>query len=453
MTMARQGKKLDFSDFDLRKFDLLRKYDDDFSPEDGISWKDHILLYTLTGLIFIFIVWASFFSIDEVARGDGKIIPTSEVQAVQNLEGGIIDDILVREGDVVQEGQVILHLRNVQAKSDLETNNEKYYGIMAGIIRLQAEAKGGVPVFSEEVRANAPESVAAESAAFEANKKQLSSQNGILKSQIEQKKQEITGLKKKISDLSGIVSMAQDEHDMISPMVERGAVSKRELLQADRDLAQNRAELSEIKLSLPRAQAEEREAQERLKGLTSSFRADAQRQLSEKTMELNALKGSLAVLEDRSQRTDIKSPVHGTVKDIKVKTVGGVVRPGETIMEIVPLEEQLLVESRIRPKDIAFIYPGQKAVVRISAYDFSVYGAAEGRVVEISADSLTDERGESFYRVKVRTDQSKISKGAENFPIIPGMQATVDIVTGKGTIMNYILRPFIRTTSMAMAER
>lgn len=451
--MDKSNKKFDFSDFDLRKFDLMRKYDDDFSPVDGIPWRDHALLYAITILLFIFILWASFATIDEVARGDGKIIPTSEIQAVQNLEGGIIDEMIVKEGDVVKEGQVLIRIRNIQAKSDFEANSKKYYGILATIIRLQAEADDKTPEFPDEVLKGAAESVSAEMAAFEANKKQISNQTSVLQSQRDQKLQEVAELRKRITDISSVMKLTQDEREMVRPMVDRGASSKKELLQLDRELAQQRTELNGLKLALPRSETAAKEAQERMNEQISSFRADAQRQLSEKTVELNALKEALAAFKDRSQRTEVKSPVHGTVKDVKIKTVGGVVKPGETIMEIVPLEDQLLVEGRIKPADIAFIYPGQKAIVRISAFDFSIYGALEGQVVEISADSITNEKGESFYRVKVRTNESSLKKNGKSMSIIPGMQATVDIVTGEKTIMKYIMKPFVKAAGTAMTER
>jgi adhesin transport system membrane fusion protein len=446
-------KKLDFSAFDLGKFDLTRKYDNDYSPADGIAWRDHVLLYAIAFMVFLFIVWAGFATLDEVVRGDGKVIPSNEVQVIQNLEGGIIEEMLVREGDAVEAGQPLLRLNNIQARSDFDANNRKYYGILAAVIRLQAEADGKDPEFSGDVAREAPESVAAETAAFDADKKQLQSQIDVLQQQLSQKQQEITELEKRIANTSRILKLSEDERKMVSPMVERGSSSRKELLQLDREIAQHQSELDDLKLSLPRAEAAMKEAMERIDQQSAGYKAEAQRQLSERTNELNTLKQTLAALKNKSARTEITSPVHGTVKDVKTGTVGGVVRPGETIMEIVPLEDQLLVEGRIKPADIAFIYPGQKAVVRVSAYDFSIYGSLEGKVVEVSPDSITNEKGESFYRVKVRTTETKLKKGNKELSIIPGMQATLDFITGKKTVMKYILKPFIKASQMAMTER
>lgn len=447
-------KKVDLSDLDLRQLDLTRKYDADFSQdEDGIRLRDHILLYAITALLVIFVLWASFAKVEEVARGDGKIIPSSQMQVIQNLEGGIIDEFLVKTGDMVKEGQVILRMRNVQAKSDFQATNQKYFGILAATIRLQAEADETDPTFPEDVIKNAPESVKAERDAFNANKKQYEGQLGVLEEQLNQKSSEVSELTRRISDTGSVLKLAQDERAMVAPMVERGAANKMELLQLDRQIATQRAELNGLKSALPRSQAAVNEAKERMNELKSSRKANAQKELAEKTIELNTLKETLVSFQDKSERTEIKSPVNGKVQDMKITTVGGVVKPGEPIMQIVPLEDVLIVEARIRPADIAFIYPGQKAIVRITAFDFSVYGSLEGQVTDISPDSITNDKGESFYRVKVSTKETKLEKGSKQYDIIPGMQASVDIITGEKTVMSYILKPFIKASSTALRER
>ncbi len=451
--MTPTEKKLDFSSFDLSRFDLTRKYDQDFSPADGIPWRDHVLLYAIALLMLLFLVWASLAKLDEVVRGDGQVIPSSEVQVIQNLEGGIIEAMLVQEGETIEAGQVLLRLKNVQAKSDFDANNRQYHGLLATVARLRAEADGTPPQFPAAVTQVAPESVTAEMAAYEANKIRQQDQADILQQQLSQKQQEITELEKRIASDSNVLQLAREERNMVRPMVARGASSRQELLQLERQIVQQQGVLEELKLSLPRATAAVKEAEGRIQEQASNFKAEAQRQLSEKTIELNTLKEALAALLDRSERTEIASPVHGTVKDIKIRTIGGVVQPGESIMEIVPLEDQLIVEGRIKPSDIAFIYPGQKAVVRVSAYDFSIYGSLEGKVVEISPDSITNERGESFYRIKVRTAENKLRKDNKDLDIIPGMQATVDLVTGEKTVMTYILKPFIKASQTALTER
>lgn len=451
--MSKGEKKMDLSAMDLRKLDLTRKYDDDFSSADDIRWWDHILLYSVAGVMAIFLLWANIATLDEVARGDGKVIPSSEVQQIQNLEGGIVDEMLVQEGDIVKEGQVLLRMRNIQAKADFGATMQKYLGILATITRLQAEADGKDPVFSAQLIKGVPDSVKAEQDAFDADKRQNDSQLSVLKDQLSQKQQEVAELERRIADTSHVVKLAHDEHNMVAPMVAKGAASKKELLEIDRNIAQQTGELNGLRLALPRAQAAVKEVKSRIDSLTDDFKAQQQKSLAEKTIELNTIKQTLAAYQDKSERTEIKSPVNGKVKDIKVTTVGGVVKPGETIMEIVPVEDQLLIEGRIMPRDIAFIHPGQKAVVRLSAFDFSIYGSLEGQVVEISPDTITNDKGESFYRVRIKTDQTVYHHAGKELDIVPGMQATVDIVTGKKTVMNYLLKPFIKASQTAMHER
>lgn len=452
-------KKMDFSEYDLRKLDLARKYDDDFSPADGLAWRDHLLLYVIAFTMFLFLVWANVATLDEVSRGMGKVVPSSEVQAIQSLEGGIIDEFLVHEGDEVKEGQVLLRMRNIQAKGDYDATMQKYLGLVAVTTRLQAEAAGKDQFeFSEDVKKGAPESVSAQQNAFEANKRQQDSQASVLHDQLSQKQQEVEELQRRVADTSGMLKLAVDEREMVAPMVDKGASSKKELLQINQKIASQQAELNGLRMQLPRNQSAVQEVKSRLDSLKKDFQASAQKDLAEKTIELNTVKQTLASYRDKSERTDIKSPVHGRVKDVKVTTTGGVAKPGETIMEVVPLEDELVVEANLQPKDIAFVHAGQKAIVRLTSFDFSIYGSLEGEVTEVSPDSIANEKGEAFYHVKVKTKQTKVTReghtcAGKDCDVMPGMQATVDIVTGQKTVMTYLTKPFMKAAGEAMRER
>jgi len=448
-----ENRAAEYDEFDLRKFDLTRKYDDDFSPADGIAWRDHILLYFIAGLLGLFILWANLATLEEVSRGEGKVIPSSEIQVIQSLEGGIIESFPVKTGDRVEKGQVILHLRNEQFKSDLSASQQKYYGLLATVTRLQAEADDKPLEFPDEVTKLVLDSVKAERDTYDANLKQRKGQMAVLEQQREQRQQEVTELQRRIADISSVLGLAQEERQMVAPMVERGAANKMELLQLDRQIAQQRAELNGLRLALPRSQAAVKEADERINELKSGFRATAQRELAEKTIEMNTVRETMAAHKDRTERSEIRAPMDGIVKDIKISTVGGVARAGEPIMEIVPVDDLLVVEARIKPSDIAFINVGQKAVVRLSSYDFSVYGSMEGKVTEVGADSFTTEKGESFYRVRVETNAEKLRKGSKEYDIKSGMQATVDVITGHKTVMQYLLKPFIKASQTALRER
>lgn len=425
-----------------------------FTTDEELPLGQHILLVAIVAFFIIFVVWANFATLDEVTRGDGRIIPSSEVQVVQNLEGGIVDEFMVREGQEVEAGQVLMRLRDIDAASNLGANQSKYMGLMATISRLKAEAEGrATPDFPEEVMKNAPASVTEEMDTFRANQQSLKSQTVIYEQQLVQREQEVRELNTRIADLRGVIALSRQERDMIAPLVERGSAPRVELIQLERGLRERESELNGLNAALPRAQSAVAEARARIAEISDSFKAQAQTEMSVKTIEANALRETLTSLQDRRVRTEIRSPVNGTIKEIKIKTVGGVVQPGQDLVEIVPRDDQLLVEAQIRPGDIAFLHPGQDAMIKITAYDFSIYGGLKGELVDISADTITNEKGESFYRVRLRTHETELKRKGEVLPIIPGMVASVDILTGKKTVMEYILKPFIKTLNNALSER
>ena len=281
----------------------------------------------------------------------------------------------------------------------------------------------------------------------------LGSQTQDYEEQLIQREQEIREINTKAADLRQVIALSLQERDMIAPLVERGSAPKIELIQLDRGLTERQGELNSLLAALPRSQSAVAEAKAKIEEVTNTYRAQAQTELSAKMSEMNAIRETLGSLKDRETRTEIRSPVNGTVKDIKISTVGGVIKPGEDVLEIVPKDDQLLVEANIRPGDIAFLHPKQEAMIKITAYDFAIYGGLKGELIDISADTITNEKGESFYRVRLRTFENSLKRKGEVLPIIPGMVASVDILTGKKTVMEYILKPFIKTLNNAMNER
>ncbi len=425
-----------------------------FTTDEELPLSRHVMLVAITAFFVIFIVWANLAVLDEVTRGDGKIIPSSEIQVLQSLEGGIVEEFLVREGDQVDAGQVLMRLRDVQASSDLGSNRKRYLGLFAKIERLKAEAEGALsPKFSGEVMKGVPDSVKEELEAFKANAVNMQSQTLVLDQQQMQREQEVSGLRTRLSDLNEVLRMSREERDMIAPLVERGSAPKVELLQLERGLKERQTERNGVQASLVQAQSAVDEAKARINELKSAAKAQAQTELSATMIEMNTVKETLSGLSDRKDRAEIKSPVDGTIKDILINTVSGVVQPGEDIIEIVPKDDQLIIEARIRPADIAFLHPDQAAVVKITAYDFSIYGGLKGELIDISADTLTDEQGETFYRVRIRTEETALKRKGEVLQIIPGMVASVDILTGEKTIMEYILKPLVKTLDRALNER
>ena len=422
--------------------------------DEDLPLMSHLQLFLILGAVVAFITWASFAQLDQVTRGQGRVIPSSEVQQIQHQEGGIIDAFLKREGEQVAQGEVFIRLRDVGATSDLGARQARQFGLQAKFARLEAEAAGeGTPTFSDELMENAPEAVREELNAFNANKRSLDSQISVLQSQLRQRRAEVTEISGRISDLRGVIALTQEELAMTRPGVERGAVPRRDLLQLERELANQKTELNGLRNSLPRANSAIREAQNRINDLRESAKMEAQALLADVRTDIAEITNTLGALEDRQDRTEIISPVDGIVKDLKINTVGGVIRPGDIVAEIVPNDDNLLVEVQIRPSDIAFISPGQDAMVKITAYDFSIYGGLKGKLVDISPDTVTNEDGESFYRVRVRTEENSLKRKGEILPIIPGMVAGVDILTGEKTVMEYLLKPFIKTLDEAMNER
>lgn len=425
-----------------------------FDTDDDMPLSRHLLLVSISAFLILFMLWANMATLDEVTRGEGKIIPSSEVQAVQILEAGLVEEFLVREGEDVQKGQVLMRLSDIEASSDLGANRARYLGLLASITRLQAESEGkSTVVFTDDVMKGAPSSVTEELNTFRANQQQMESQINIFRQQLSQREQELRELNTRIVDTRGVISLQQQERDMVAPLVARGSAPKMEMLQLDRTIKEKRTELNGYLTSRPRIQSSIDEAKARISDIKTTMQAQAQVELSAKLIELNELKERLSALKERKTRTEVKSPVTGTIQEITVNTVGGVVRAGEDLVKIVPKDDKLIVEAKIRPSDRAFVYPGQPAMIKITAYDFSIYGGLDGEVLDISADSIEDENGDTFYRVRLKTYETELKRKGEILPITVGMVASVDILTGEKTVMQYLVKPFAKTVETAMRER
>jgi adhesin transport system membrane fusion protein len=413
----------------------------------------HLLLVVIVAFFVLFFGWASWATLDEVTRGEGRVIPSSQVQVVQNLEGGIVSAILVREGEIVERGQVLLRIDNVRAASDLRENRKRYLALLGALARLRAEVGDTGLDFAPQVLADAGEVARNEGALFDARQQALKSELAILHSQAEQRQQELAELQRRLAQLDGSHELALEELKITEPLAERRIVPRIDLLRLKREVNDLEGELETTRLGIERVKSASHEADRRIEEKTLSFRAEAQRELTVIRAEADALEEKIAADADRVERTGVRSPVHGTIKQLFVNTVGGVIQPGEDLVEIVPLEDTLLVEAKVRPADIAFLRPGQPATVKITAYDFSIYGGLDAVVEDISADTITDEEGERFYRIRVRTTESTLDMAGAPLPIIPGMTTEVDILTGEKTVMDYLLKPILRAQQTALRER
>ncbi len=417
----------------------------------------HILLISVSLFIGAFVVWANYAVLDQVTRGEGRVIPSSQVQVIQNLEGGILAEMLVEEGQTVDRDQVLLRIDNTSAKSTLADLRHRYLDGLATVARLEAEVAGKTQdsaiVYPPEVLKEAPDLASAQTALFRSRQEQMKSQILILQDQVAQRQQEMSGAQSKARNLAASLGLTQQQIAMTQPLVESGVSSKTDLLRLQREANDLQGQINAANSEYTLAKAAYGEAMSRIQEHYVTFRTDASTELDKERADLASIQESMKANEDKVQRTDVRSPVRGIIKDIKVRTVGGVIQGGQDIMEIVPIEDTLLVEAQIKPADIAFIRPKQSAVVKITAYDFSKYGGLDAVVQDISADTIKNERGESFFRIRLRTEKNYLGGPAAKLEISPGMTATVDILTGKRTVLEYLLKPILKARDSAFRER
>ncbi len=402
------------------------------------------------------LVWAYFAEIDEITVGEGKVIPSSQVQIVQNMEGGIVSQIPVKVGDLVQKNQVVMQLDRTRFSSSLGETQAKHDALMVKVARLEAEASGQPFNASAALIKAAPRLVEEERTLMTTRQRELDTAMTVLHQQAEQRTQELKEKKSRYQQLQESYDLVSRELKISKPLAAQGVMSDVEILRLERQLSDVGGEMDAARLAIPRLEQAINEAQSKIAASIAKFRSDAAADLNLARAELAGTSATSVAAEDRLARTAVRSPVTGIIKQLKVATVGGVIQPGMEVMEIVPLEDTLLVETKIRPSDVGFVRPGQDATVKVTAYDFSIYGGLDAQVENITADTITSEKGdktESFYIVRVRTKSSSFGASKKKLPIMPGMVATVHIRTGKKTILNYLLKPIMKAKYDAMRER
>lgn len=411
------------------------------------------LLWAIVVFIVAMIIWASLANIDEFTRGEGQVIPSQYVQIVQNLEGGIVDEVFVREGQSVERGQPLLRLDDKRFSSSLRETEVNQAQLVSRSLRLKAEAEGK-PFPETELLELVPKNiVTSEKALYFARAQELSTSNQVIVQQVAQKRQELSEWQAKSRQLKRSYDLLKNELDLTAPLVDQGAVSEVEVLRLRRQLNDVQGEMNAAQLTIPRIQSSLEESENKLAAAESAFRSRSQSEYNEVKAELSRLQESSQAIVDQVDRTLVKSPVAGTIKQLFVKTLGGVIQPGRDLVAIVPTEDRLRVEARVSPVDIAFLHPNQKAVIKFTAYDFSIHGGLSGEVVNISPDTIVDEEGNSFYIVQIETEQSFLGNAVNPKPIIAGMTVSVDILTGQKTVLDYILKPILKTKQLALRER
>lgn len=436
-----------------------RRQDTEFMPEvegailQDSPWLTRATVWAVSACLIAALVWAHFAVLEEVTTGEGKAIPSSKVQVIQNLEGGIVSEIFVREGQVVNKGDTLLRLDDTRFLSNQGETEADRLALVARIERLSAEAEGRAPVLSEEITRDAPQLAEDELALYRSRQQRLQSEQRTLGEQLRQKEQELAEFRSKAAQYRSSLGLLQQELNMSQPLVASGAIAEVEMLRLRRSAVEMRGSLDATNLAIPRAEAAMAEIKSKVQESELTFRADAFKELNETRTQLQKITASSVAIQDKVTRTTVTSPVRGVIKQLKVNTIGGVVQPGSDMLEIVPLDDSLLIEAKVRPQDVAFLHPGQKAMVKFTAYDYTIYGGLKANLELISADTITDEEGNSFYLIQVRTEKSHL--GSEEHPllIIPGMVASVDIITGEKSVLAYLLKPVLKARSEAMRER
>lgn len=413
--------------------------------------RARVLLRAIGVVFVVFVLWAAIAQLDEVTRGDGKVIPSRQVQVLQSIDGGLVSEILVREGDVVQANQLLIKIDETRFVSSVKENQAQYLGLVAKASRLKAIAEGKPFVPPADVVKADPNIVAQERKLYDAKNEELNASISIARQQLSQRQQELNEAQARRAQAAQGYELTSKELSVTKPLINSGAVSEVELLRLERDVSRYRGERDMASAQISRVQSAIGEAQRKIEEVELAFRNDAGKELSETNAKLSSLAEGSVALSDRVKQSSIRSPVKGTVKRLLVNTVGGVVQQGKDMIEIVPLEDTLLLEARVLPRDIAFLRPGQPAMVKFTAYDFSIYGGLDGTLEHIGADTVMDDKGNAFYTVRVRTN--KAGFGDANLPIIPGMVAEVDILTGKKSVLTYMLKPVLRAKSVALTER
>ncbi len=412
-----------------------------------------LLLWAVAVFIVLAIAWANWAELDELSRGEGEIIPSKQLQVIQNLEGGIVAEILIEEGALVEKGQVLMRIDDTRFSSSFKENKVRELELTAKAVRLRAESEGKEFVVPDDFPYEFESLINQERSLFDARRREVDANVSVFDDQLRQKQQELIQARSKRSQLGSSYSLLKQERDMTEPLVRDGIVSEVEYLRLKRQVVDLSGELNNIRLSLPRLTASVNETRGMLEEAKLKFQSMARGELNETLSEMARLKEALTGMQDKLSRTEITSPVKGTIKELLFNTVNGVVQPGDEILNIIPWEDTLWVEAKLRPSDIAKVLKGQTAIIKVSAYDFGIYGGVDALVSAVSPSTVLNEEGQPFYIVRLTTDKPYIEKDNKKLPLIAGMTVSVDILTGKKTVMDYLLKPILKAKQSALTER
>lgn len=419
------------------------------------TWLYVILL--VCGFLGAALLWASLAQIDEISRAEGRVIPSSKMQVIQSAEAGVVTEILVRTGEQVKKGQQLIRLDDTNTASSAGEVEAKVNALQAQVARLRIEYEGKAEqgyTCPPEVVSEAPAVCGSEADLLKARQRTLEQGKQVLLQRVEQRQRELSEALANQSRLTEANRLAGEKLALVEPMAKKNLVSQNDLLNAQRDVTDTRGQLDAVVESIARLKAAVSEAELQVQQADLQFRQDALTDMTTRLAELASAQQALRGAADRVSRTDIRSPVDGIVNNLAVNTIGGVVSPGERLIDIVPVADTLLVEAKLKPSDVAFILPGQAANIKITAYDFSIFGGLRGEVQNVSADSIVDpDTRETYYLVLIKTDRSALEYNGKELPILPGMVSSVEILTGKKTILQYLMKPINKARDEALRER
>jgi adhesin transport system membrane fusion protein len=422
------------------------------------------------GFMFVvFTCWAAWASLDEVTHAEGQVIAAQRTQTIQNLEGGILQEIMVSEGQIVEKDAALARLDNEVAASTYRDAMNKSLEHMAAICRLEAELAHTAPEFPPNLgkdletlvgkkmdtitRDYAAQLIKDQMEVYRVRMDQHEAELDLLRSQFEQREREVQEQLARKNQLDHSLAIAQEKRNIAYPLLQRKVYSRVDFLNLEQTVVSLMGDVEQLAAVIPKTQAAATEARQRIVFRQAELDTATLDELNKRRGELTSLRETLAAGSDRVTRTVMRSPVKGTIRKIYINTIGGVVKPGDPIMDIVPLDDTLLIEARVRPADVAFLHPGQPAMVKVSAYDFSIYGGLDATMENISADTIEDKRGDFFYLAKLRTERTSLLYRGDELPIIPGMMVTADILTGKKTVLDYIVKPILKAKQDALRER
>ncbi|HEY4068143.1 MAG TPA: HlyD family type I secretion periplasmic adaptor subunit [Burkholderiaceae bacterium] len=437
-----EAESAGFRSFELEAGDVMSR---------ARTQRAQILVRAALVVIVLLIIWASLAHVDEVTKGDARVISSRQLQLVQSLDGGVVSEILVKEGQVVEKDQLLLKIDETRATSGVRESAAQGFALRARQARLRAIAEGGA--FQPPSSDGSPDQsriVDEERRLYETRLSELNTMVSINEQQLAQRQQELSEMRSRKASAERTLDLNQQELSRTKPLLATGAVSEVDILRLEGAVSKARGDVEQSGAQIARVQAAIGEATRKIQETQLTFRNDARKELADVMGKLNALNEGAVALTDKVDKSQIKAPLRGRVQRLLANTVGGVVQPGKDIVEIVPLDDTLLLEAKVMPRDIAFIHPGQAATVKFTAYDFSIYGGMAAEVDNISPDTVVDERGNAFYLVRVHTTKVKFD---EKMPIIPGMTAEVDVLTGNKSVMSYLLKPVLKGKAYALRER